>query len=121
MAKERNEEVGRKDSGDGKELHSGRSMLRMGAAVVVNKATDAESGTAPSPVTTTKDERSQPNLSFKKGTLKAVEAKPKSLNRDGDFAVGYHDEKDVASAAAEAASSKASTVAGSTLSQAAGT
>ena len=118
VAEERNQEVDRKGIGEGKELRSS-SVLRTGADVVIKATGAAESDAGPPPVTA-KDEGSQPNSSLEEGTRKAAEATPQPLLKDGDSAVEDHDEKDVASAAVEAASSKASAVAGSTLSQGAG-
>ena len=88
---------------------------------MVIKATGAAESDAGPPPETAKGESKQPNSSPKEGTRKAAEGTPQPLLKDGDSAVEGRDEKDPASAAAEAASSKASTVAGSTLSQAAGT
>ena len=119
VAEERNQKVDRKGISEGKELRSS-SVLRTGADVVIKATGAAESDAGPPPVTA-KDEGSQPNSSLEEGTRKAAEATPQPLLKDGDSAVEDHDEKDVASAAVKAASSKASTVAGSTLSQAAGT
>ena len=119
VAEERNQKVDRKGISEGKELRSS-SVLRTGADVAIKATGAAESDAGPPPVTA-KDEGSQPNSSLEEGTRKAAEGTPQPLLKDGDSAVEDHDEKDVASAAAEAASSKASTVAGSTLSQAAGT
>ena len=118
MAEERNQKVDRKGIGEGKELSSS-SVLRTGADVVIKATGAAESDAGPPPVPA-KDESSQPNSSIEEGTRKAAEATPQPLLKDGDSAVEDRDEKDPASAAAEAASSKASTVAGSTLSQGAG-
>ena len=118
VAEERNQKVDRKGIGEGQELRSS-SVLRTGADVVIKATGAAESDAGPPPVTA-KDKSSQPNSSLKKGTCKAAEATPQPLLKDGDSAVEDHDEKDVASAAVEAASSKASAVAGSTLSQGAG-
>ena len=119
VAEERNQEVDRKGIGEGQELRSS-SVLWTGADVAIKATGAAESDAGPPPVTA-KDEGSQPNSSLEEGTRKAAEATPQPLLKDGDSAVEGRDEKDPASAAAEAASSKASTVAGSTLSQAAGT
>ena len=119
MAEERKQEVDRKGIGEGKELHSS-SVLRAGADVVIKATGAAESDDGPPPVTA-QDESSLPNSSLEEGTRKAAEGTPQPLLKDGDSAVEGRDEKDPASAAAEAASSKASTVAGSTLSQATGT
>ena len=116
VAEERNQKVDRKGIGEGKELRSS-SVLRTGADVVIKATGAAESDAGPPPVTA-KDEGSQPSL--EEGTCKAAEGTPQPLLKDGDSAVEDHDEKDVASAAVEAASSKASAVAGSTLSQGAG-
>ena len=118
VAEERNQEVDRKGIGEGKELRSS-SVLRTGADVAIKATGAAESDAGPPPVTA-KDEGSQPNSSLEEGTRKAAEGTPQPLLKDGDSAVEDHDEKDVASAAVEAASSKASAVAGSTLSQGAG-
>ena len=104
-----------------KELHSSDVPVPRTSADVANKATGAAESIAASPPVTAKDESNQPNSSLNEGTRKAAEATPQPLLKDGDSAVEGRDEKDPASAAAEAASSKASTVAGSTLSQAAGT
>ena len=108
----------RKGIGEGKELRSS-SVLRTGADVAIKATGAAESGAGPPPMTA-KDESSQPNLSLEEETRKAAEGTPQLLLKDGDFAVEDHDEKDVASAVVEAASSKASAVAGSTLPQGAG-
>ena len=118
MAEERNQEVDRKGIGEGQELRSS-SVLRTGADVVIKATGAAESDAGPPPVTA-KDESSQPNSSLEEGTCKAAEGTPQPLLKDGDSAVEDHDEKDLASAAVEAASSKASAVAGSTLPQGAG-
>ena len=118
VAEERNQEVDRKGIGEGKELHRS-SVLRTGADVVIKATGAAESDAGPPPVTA-KGESKQPNSSPKEGTRKAAEGTPQPLLKDRDSAVEDHDEKDVASAAVEAASSKASAVAGSTLSQGAG-
>ena len=90
------------------------------SADVANKATGAAESNAASPPVTAKDESNQPSSSLNEGTLKAAVATPQPPLKDDGSAVEGRDEKDPASAAAEAASSKASTVAGSTLSQAAG-
>ena len=119
VAEERNPEVDCKGIGEGKELRSS-SVLRTGADVVIKATGAAESDAGPPPVTA-KDKSSQPNSSLKKATRKAAEATPQPLLKDGDSAVEDQDEKDLASAAVEAASSKASAVVGSSLSQAAGT
>ena len=118
VAEERNQEVDRKGIGEGQELRSS-SVLRTGADVAIKATGAAESDAGPPPVTA-KDEGSQPNSSLEEGTRKAAEGTPQLLLNDGDFAVEDHGEKDLASAAVEATSSKASAVAGSTLSQGTG-
>ena len=118
MAEERNQKVDREGISEGQELRSS-SVLWTGADVAIKATGAAESDAGPPPVTA-KDKSSQPNSSLKKGTCKAAEATPQPLLKDGDSAVEDHDEKDVASAAVEAASSKSSAVAGSTLPQGAG-
>ena len=143
VAEERNQKVDRKGIGEGKELRSS-SVLRTGADVVIKATGAAESDAGPPPVTA-KDKSSQPNSSLKKGTRKAAEATPQPLLKDRDSAVEDSDEKDLASTAVEAvkqygralmyasaelkgdreivmeaASSKTSAIASSTLSQGAG-
>ena len=90
------------------------------SADVANKATGAAESNAASPPVTAKDESNQPSSSLNEGTLKAAVATPQPPLKDDGSAVEGRDEKDPASAAAEAASSKASAVAGSTLPQGAG-
>ena len=103
-----------------KELHSSDVPVPRTSADVANKATGAAESNAASPPVTAKGESNQPSSSLNEGTLKAAVATPQPPLKDGDSAVEDHDEKDVASAAVKAASSKASAVAGSTLSQGAG-
>jgi hypothetical protein len=143
MAEERKQEVNRKGIGEGKELHRS-SVLRTGADVVIKATGAAESDAGPPPVTA-KGESKQPNSSPKEGTRKAAEGTPQPLLKDRDSAVEDYDEKDLASTAVEAvkqygralmyasaelkgdreivmeaASSKTSAIASSTLSQGAG-
>ena len=113
--------IDRKGLGEVKELHSSGVPVPQTSADVANKATGAAESNAASPPVTAKDESNQPSSSLNEGTLKAAVATPQPPLKDDGSAVEGRDEKDPASAAAEAASSKASTVAGSTLSQAAGT
>ena len=143
VAEERNQKVDRKGIGEGKELSSS-SVLRTGADVVIKATGAAESDAGPPPVTA-KGESKQPNSSPKEGKRKAAEGTPQPLLKDRDSAVEDYDEKDLASTAVEAvkqygralmyasaelkgdreivmeaASSKASAIASSTLSQGAG-
>ena len=120
-AEQRNQETDRKDIGKGEGPDSSSDVLRTDANVA--KAMGAAESDAGPPPVKAKDESSRPNSSLKEGALKAMEASPQPILKDGDSAVEYHDGKDPESTAVEAASSKASAVVGGgtlTLTQAAG-
>ena len=124
VTEECKQEVDRKTD-DGKEPRSGHMLWTV--ADVANKAMGAAGSDADPPLMTAKDESKQPSsnktpesslavnsAATTPGTLKAAEPTPQHPLKDGSSAGQEHHEKGQPSAAAEAASSKVSSVVGST-------